>query len=164
MNIVLDYMLIIFGTPEYDWMGFKITEDNPITYHHIRKYNDGGAETVENGAILSILSHRYLHQIELIDLDIYNSINRVLKRINESRKNATEKDYEEILKYLEQYESTYSKEINTHINKLNINIKLLSRVMPDYKIITPSDFRIILQNGINPVLPKKKIKKCRKYQ
>lgn len=163
MNIMLNYMLIIFGTPEYDWMGFKITEDNPITYHHLRKYNDGGAETVENGAILSILSHRYLHQIELYDLDIYNSINMVLRRINRTGKNATEKDHEEILQYLNQYEIKYKNEIKGRIKHLELNEKVLNNVFSEHVSLTPSGFREVLQMGINPVKPKKKIKKCRKY-
>lgn len=161
MNRTLNYMLIMFGTPEYDWMGFKITDDNPITFHHIRKYHDGGADTVDNGAILSLLSHRYLHQIELSSGEIYSSINNVLKRINQSRRNATEEDYKLIRKYMEQYEQEYDEDIRYRIKNLFINKKVVEKLGENVDLNNPCEFRYIMQNGINPVAPKKKFKRKR---
>jgi hypothetical protein len=71
-----------------DWMGYVITEYNKPTYHHIVKREellkdnkDIGA-TLENGAYLGKRSHEMLHQIELIDHDLYECWNDLFLMIN----------------------------------------------------------------------------------
>jgi hypothetical protein len=71
-----------------DWMGYPITVDNHPTYHHIVKreelLRDGKSieATVENGAYLGKISHEKLHQIELIDHDLYICWNDLFLAIN----------------------------------------------------------------------------------
>ena len=71
-----------------DWMGYLITEDNKPTYHHIikreeliRNEKDYDA-TIENGAYLGKRSHEMLHEIELIDHDLYECWNDLFLAIN----------------------------------------------------------------------------------
>ncbi|MCR5223783.1 MAG: hypothetical protein K6C11_01405 [Bacilli bacterium] len=74
-----------------DWMGYLITEDNKPSYHHIVKkevlINNGisCAPTVENGAYLGTRSHELLHQLELIDHDLYECWNDLFLMINKMR-------------------------------------------------------------------------------
>lgn len=50
-----------------------------LTYHHIDKACDGGPKTIENGAILSSNSQKWLHcHIEMKDIDLYNLCNECL--------------------------------------------------------------------------------------
>ena len=74
-----------------DWMGFKITEDNKPSYHHIqkaeelRKKNESDVATVDNGAYLGKKSHELLHKIEGLDKDLYNSWNHLFLVINKAK-------------------------------------------------------------------------------
>lgn len=76
-------MINIYKTYEYDWMNFLINND--LTYHHIKKEEDGGLYTIENGALLTDRAHAYLHRIERVDYEIYKEINKVFKQINIQR-------------------------------------------------------------------------------
>ena len=75
MKCELSYLLAMFGTPEYDWFGFLVTEDNPLVFHHIKRIWEGGEDVVTNGALLSYLGHRYLHEIERVCPFLYNELN-----------------------------------------------------------------------------------------
>ncbi len=74
-----------------DWMGFKITEENKPSYHHIikkenlKKENENIDATVENGAYLGKKSHELLHKIEVVDKDLYNAWNKLFMLINKSK-------------------------------------------------------------------------------
>jgi hypothetical protein len=76
------------GKPYIDWMGFKITEINSPSYHHIEKAeelkmkNENSSATLENGAYLGKKSHELLHVIESIDKDLYISWNYLFSLIN----------------------------------------------------------------------------------
>lgn len=61
---ILIEMYKIYGKPTVDWMGFKVTKNNHITYHHIKEDRNGGTETVENGALLTVKAHQLLHKLE----------------------------------------------------------------------------------------------------
>ena len=71
-----------------DWMGYLITEDNKPSYHHIikreelKRNNESIDATVENGAYLGKRSHEMLHQIELIDHDLFECWNDLFLIIN----------------------------------------------------------------------------------
>lgn len=65
------------------WMGYKVSQHNPYTFHHIKKKSDGGKLVVSNGAVLTKYPHEYLHLIEDIDVEMYCYINAILKEINE---------------------------------------------------------------------------------
>ena len=90
-NLVLKEMKKIYysNKNEYiDWMGFKITEINKPSYHHITKVEDLKKEnlssiaTLSNGAYLGKKSHELLHQIETIDKELYDSWNYIFLVIN----------------------------------------------------------------------------------
>ena len=66
-----------------DFAGYKVSKDNPYTYHHLIKRCHGGKEMIENGAILTKNAHEYLHIVETRALELYVYINNVLKQINE---------------------------------------------------------------------------------
>ena len=98
-NEVLKQMKKIYyikGCPYIDWMGFKITEKNKPSYHHIKKAeilrneNLSDIATLENGAYLGKKSHELLHKIEVIDKDLYNAWNHLFLLINKSKKYPTD--------------------------------------------------------------------------
>lgn len=93
-NEVLKQMRKIYyqKDKEYiDWMGFKITEENKPSYHHITKaetlksQNQSADATVENGAYLGKKSHEMLHKIELVDKDLYDAWNYLFLLINKMK-------------------------------------------------------------------------------
>jgi hypothetical protein len=71
-----------------DWMGYKITEDNKPSYHHIKKREElirdkeNASATVENGAYLGKHSHEKLHEVEILDLELYDSWKYIFQVIN----------------------------------------------------------------------------------
>ncbi len=79
-------MLRIYGNPKTDWMGYKITQKNYVSYHHILEKRNGGIESVDNGAILSRTSHKLLHKIEQINYDLYLEWQLLFLEINHYRK------------------------------------------------------------------------------
>lgn len=90
-NEILKQMKKIYYSKnkEYiDWMGFKITEINKPSYHHItkaedlRKNNESDIATIDNGAYLGKKSHELLHKIEYLDKDLYDSWNYLFLIIN----------------------------------------------------------------------------------
>lgn len=90
-NEILKQMKKIYylKNKEYlDWMGFKITDINKPSYHHItkaeylRKNNESYCATTENGAYLGKKSHELLHKIESIDKELYDSWNYIFLVIN----------------------------------------------------------------------------------
>ena len=83
MKNITKIMIDQYNVQKIDWMGYKLNKDNPYTYHHLIKRENGGKETIENGAILTRIAHEYLHKIECKDIELYNYINNVLKQINE---------------------------------------------------------------------------------
>lgn len=104
-NEVLKRMKIIFypkGSLYYDWMGFKITDENKPSYHHIikaedlRKKKEDDIATIENGAYLGKKSHELLHKIEVIDKDLYDSWNSLFMVINKKREPISDELWDEI--------------------------------------------------------------------
>ena len=69
-----------------DWLNYKLVRKD-LTFHHIRKREDGGKATIDNGALLMPVGHQYLHLIEYKDIETYiaNEImkNEVAKKILE---------------------------------------------------------------------------------
>lgn len=72
----------------YDWMGYKITDENYPSYHHIVKREELLKEgksidaTIENGAYLGKKSHEILHEIEKLDPELYICWNDLFLMIN----------------------------------------------------------------------------------
>ena len=81
-------MIKIYNTYTMDWMNYLII-DEELTYHHIKKVEEEGKTTLDNGALLTNRAHEYLHKIERLDKDIYNKINNVFKEINTSKQEPT---------------------------------------------------------------------------
>ena len=142
-------MLIIFGISEYDWLGFKVTDNNPLTCHHIRKFYDGGVKCVNNMALLTVAAHRYLHDIEMFDIGIYNKINDFFKEINERRVYPSREEYAMINDWLCQYEIRYRKVLRKRIELKGYNPKLIKELIPGYSLFHPTNFRMNLQQGVN---------------
>lgn len=93
-NEILKQMKKIYylkGKEYIDWMGFKITEENKPSYHHIkkaetlRKDNEDDEATIENGAYLGKKSHEMLHKLENIDKDLYDAWNYLFLVINKMK-------------------------------------------------------------------------------
>ena len=74
-----------------DWMGFKITEENCPSYHHIEKAedlksnNESTKATIGNGAYLGKKSHELLHRLEQVNKELYDSWNYIFSLINKMR-------------------------------------------------------------------------------
>lgn len=83
MKEITRIMINEYGVKRICFMGYKVSKDNPYTYHHIKKKENGGKEEKKNGAILTDIAHRYLHIIESRDKELYDLINNVLWQINE---------------------------------------------------------------------------------
>jgi len=89
MNSIKKEMLKIYKPISgLDWLNYRLVKKD-LTYHHILKKSDGGKETIENGALLMPISHRYLHLIECKDIETYNAINKLFSYINMQRHEPT---------------------------------------------------------------------------
>ena len=75
----------VYCTYEKDWMGFKISKRNFLTFHHITKRCMKGLEDIDNGALLGKKSHELLNMIEIFDEDLYNRWNDLFMDINASK-------------------------------------------------------------------------------
>jgi hypothetical protein len=151
----LSIMKVQYNTYRKDWMGFKITKENPLTYHHIKKEEDGGPRTIENGALLTLLSHKILHTIELYDKDMYIRLNEIFKRINKSKTEPSKEDYCEIISILEQFEKKHVKVLTKRIQVKKYNYEALKKVSTGkYSLYSPTNIRMAMMEGINPVIPR----------
>ena len=112
--VVMGY---IFNPDGFDWMNIQVTKDNKYTYHHINKAEDGGVSTVENGAILTELSHRFLNLLERYCPKAYDDLQEVFKKISSSMEPPTNEimkenanNYEQIhyLDIMERYGDNYA--------------------------------------------------------
>ena len=153
----LDIMRITYSTYHKDWMGFKITKENPLTYHHIIKEEDGGPKTVENGALLTILAHRYLHTIERYDINMYQELNEILKMINRRKCEPNTEDYRKIIRLLSTFENRYVKVLTKNIKLKRYNYQTLKAVSTGkYSLYCPTNIRMAMMEGIDPVIYKPK--------
>lgn len=65
---------------ETRYTGKKIRQlEKNMTYHHLRHDSEGGKATVENGAIVNELAHRYLHSLPRDEEEIINNMLRHFK-------------------------------------------------------------------------------------
>ena len=78
-------MLKIYGKPTIDWMGYEVTTNNRITYHHIVEKHNGGERTIENGALLTVIAHQNLHKIEKSHPELYDEYQYWFKIINDMK-------------------------------------------------------------------------------
>lgn len=85
MNKTLVVMGYIYNPDGFDWMNYKLTKHNKYTYHHIVERKNGGDDSVENGAILTEIAHRFLNILEQYCPDAYDDLQNVFIRINNSK-------------------------------------------------------------------------------
>ena len=111
MDNTLKTLINIYNMTDVDWMGYVL--DERFSYHHIVKRCHKGERTIENGAVLYLSSHSYLHTIEYYDLDKYMAINKILKDVNRQRYMTTEEQLKEIDYILRTFEDEYKDFIST---------------------------------------------------
>lgn len=79
-----------------DWMGFRITDENYPSYHHIikveslKRQNNSIDATISNGAYLGKKSHELLHRIEQYDNELYDIWNKLFLIINKMKSYPTD--------------------------------------------------------------------------
>ena len=126
MKNITKQMIKIYKPNGICWLGYRITKDN-ANFHHLIKKENGGEQTINNGAILSEVGHRYLHIIESKEIHLYLAINEVLKIINKQGYAPTEEQYRIINRLLLSFEEEHIKD-KTSKNKLLIKYQYLDRV------------------------------------
>gem|GEM_PF-1204014 len=151
MKDVTREMIRIYKLKNHDWLNFKIVKMEDITFHHIKKDEDGGKYNIDNGALLTDIAHQYLHCIERHDLDIYNAINRVFKEINEQGCGPTQNQIEKLEKIMCFFDKLYAVDL------------VKGRYSYEEKVIISLDRRHSFQNGnYNYEIPfKQRNNKCK---
>lgn len=99
MKEVTKELIKIHKPLDLDWMNYRVTRQNPITYHHIIKREHGGLYTLDNGALLTEIGHHYLHIIECKEIKLYEMLNKMFEIINR-QKHAPTQEQREIIEYL----------------------------------------------------------------
>lgn len=129
MSYIKPTMINLYKMTNMDWMGYKLVNNDIFTYHHIVKRENGGKATIDNGAILTSVSHPYLHIIEYKDLDMYKFINRILKDINTQRYMPSEMQLLIIDNVLKQFErehcTDYTKKRKLLIKEEYVNRRII---------------------------------------
>ena len=152
MKTELGYLSILFGDPNYDWMNFKVTDENKLTFHHIKREWEGGETFNSNGALLTDLAHKYLHAIELNCPTLYNELNLFFTEVNKRRYSPTEDELalieEELLNYEYQYKKRLKKSIQMKFFNEN-KIILLYKGNGNTNLYNPTNIRLNLKQGIN---------------
>ena len=113
MKNVTKLIIRIYNVKKIDGMGYKVSNDNPYTYHHLKKKEYGGKEDLKNGAILTDIAHKYLHIIESRDKELYDLLNNVLWQINEQGFAPLKRQLLAIDFILRQFEEKYKNQTNS---------------------------------------------------
>jgi len=83
MKAITNIMIDLYNLKKIDFMGYTFTKNNASYHHLIIPRRLGGAETIQNGAVLNgKTSHPYLHRIENVDRDVFNYITSEMIDIN----------------------------------------------------------------------------------
>ena len=128
MKEIVRIMINEWEIKNIGWMGYKVSRDNPYTYHHIEKKENGGKETLKNGAVLTDIGHKYLHIVEARDKELYDYINLVLQQINEQGFTALERQLLAIDYFLKQFEREHEKDRSKH-GKILIKQEYKNRIL-----------------------------------
>lgn len=113
MKKVLKLLVTKFAITDFDWMNFRITKENPLTFHHIKKVSQGGEETLDNGAPLTRYAQEYLHLMESYNFKIYRRLNRILAEINEQGFVPTPRQQQKIELLLLEFEARYYEQLKS---------------------------------------------------
>ena len=81
---VLTRMIDRYEPNDEDWMGFKYTNNNTYTFHHIRERRKGGKQEIGNGAILTLYGHQFLNYLDRHCKRAYNDYQGIFKQINKN--------------------------------------------------------------------------------
>lgn len=111
MSNILIVMYQIWKMENIDWLGYESEER--FSFHHINKKCNGGKKVINNGAILHLSSHSYLHTIEYYDLDKYIYLNKILKDINNQRYMPTREQLEQIKYVLIEFQNEYQGKVSS---------------------------------------------------
>lgn len=98
--------LQIFKPNDRCWMNYTISEENPLTYHHIVpvRNKEAGKTSLNNMALLSSLAHVKFNIIERKDYITAKQLNRLFQALNDTMAPPTEEYYEELKYYIDKYE------------------------------------------------------------
>ena len=119
-------MIKIYKPLGRDWLNYKVTQSNPLTFHHIVKRENGGKEEITNGALVTETGHQYLHIIEGREKETYLLLNKVFKIINEQQAAPTEQQRVLIEYLLRDFEAAHKNDKNSK-GKTLIRYKYLKR-------------------------------------
>lgn len=112
-----------------DWLNYRIKdmeEFSDITYHHIIPKRLHSKKDISNGALLTSVSHQYLHLIEKIEIATFEDLNKILKDINKQKKEPYQYQREDIENLFQEFEDRHRWEKNKEGNLL-IKKKYLKR-------------------------------------
>lgn len=138
MKNVLVQMLQIFKPKGIDWMGYKLTQKNPYTYHHIKERRNGGPETITNGAILTRKAHDDLNELDMYCQEGYEAFQNLFRYINSLQRELTEEEELDLIDYAQSlamdiwvnniypfrmYPRSFSHHVNKKSNKKKIKNK-----------------------------------------
>lgn len=110
MRPITKRMIKLYNIDNLCFMGYEVNRDNPYTYHHIKKVEDGGKINLKNGAVLTLNAHEYLNTIEMRDYDIYLYLNNLFQKINEQGYKPTVQQYRTINHLLKLFEDQHKNE------------------------------------------------------
>lgn len=112
-----------------DWLNYKIKDMeyfSDLTYHHIVPRRLHAKRDIDNGAILSGISHQYLHLIEKIEIATFDDLNKILKDINTQKREPYQYQREDIENLFQEFEERHKWDKNKE-GKLLIKKKYLKR-------------------------------------
>lgn len=132
MKPVLKEMIRIYKPKGIDWLGYKLTANNPYTFHHIIKKEHFGSYDMTNGAIITSIPHGYLHIIEYKDYEIYLYLNMILKMINIQCEYPTKQQLLAIDDLLRTFEREHSSDKSKKGKKL-IEYEYYDRIQTEWK-------------------------------
>lgn len=105
MKPITKLMIHEYNLKNTCFMGYKL--DKNASFHHIIKREHKGKEEISNGAVLNRDAHQYLHIIEYKDIDMYITINNILKIINNQHDKPTVEQLQIISKLLSTFEEEH---------------------------------------------------------
>ena len=82
MRSILTEMINIYKPNGIDWMGYKMTKNNPYTFHHIQESRNRGNYDINNGAILTKDAHEYLNYLDSFCPEAYEEYQKIFRFIN----------------------------------------------------------------------------------
>lgn len=126
-EITREMLKIYVPYSNMDWLNYKLVRKD-LTFHHIRKREDGGKATIDNGALLMPIGHQYLHLIEYKDIETYIAINKIFEIVNSQRSEPTLEQREIIEYLLRSFEEKYKRDKGSK-GKLLIKYKYKDRAL-----------------------------------